>query len=99
MKICVEENCKTVSRGILLVSDIDSYKDTAIQKKTKQIQNNGQLFSFNNVRSGPTANSVTTRKHLNKRDLEMPPGSAPETLVQKQAKPNFQKTEIVDNIF
>ena len=78
----VEANCKTVSKEILFVSDIDRYKDTAIQKKSKQIQNNGQLFSFKNVRSCPTVNSVTTRKHSNKRDLEMSLESAPETLVQ-----------------
>ena len=95
----MEENSRTVSKGISLISGIDRYKDTAIQKKTKQIQNNGQLFSVNNVRKGPTANSVTTRKHSNKRDLELTPGSALETPVQKQANINFPKTAIVDDIF
>ena len=90
----MEENGKTVSKGISLIFDIDRYKDTAIQKKTKQVQNNGQWFSFNNVRNGPTANSVTTRKQSNKRDLEMTPGGAPDTPVQKQVHLDFQKNHI-----
>ena len=86
-------------KGFSLISDIARHKDTAIRKQTKQSQNTGQLFSFNNVRKGPTANSATTRKNSNKRNLEMSPGSAPETPVQKQAHLNSYKTAIVDNIF